>query len=410
MLHRCIPARAGGPATLRAPSGAARGGQRRFTVDIHCHLFTPEADALTRPHFRPEAEPFQSFASDATREVNRRQDERIREKLTSPEARLAEMDRQGIDIQAISATPMQYYYWTEPEIGRAAARLINDRIAEVVGQHPDRFVGLATVPLQAPDLAVAELERAVRELGMRGVEINTHVAGAELAEDRFRPFWAKAEELGILVFLHPGGATDGRRLAEHYFVNVIGNPLESTVAVSHLIFGGVLDAHPRLKLCVAHGGGFLASYPGRMDHAHAAREDCRTRIRRKPSTYLKRLYFDTIVFEPEQLEHLVRLYGGDHLLLGTDYPYDMGEADPLGFIDRAGRLTREDRAKIAGINAARLLKLRPPRAAKAPAASRKPVAARKPGRPAVRRKATAGRAANNRTPGVKTPPGRRGGK
>ncbi|MDB5409421.1 MAG: hypothetical protein JWL84_4333 [Rhodospirillales bacterium] len=371
MFHTCLPA-AARPATVRAPAAKARRGKRHFTIDIHAHLFSVAADALTKPHFKPEDETFLVFSNEATREVNRKQEATIHERIRLPEPRLADMDARGIDIQVISPSPHQYHYWTEPELGREAARLCNDRIAEVVAQHPDRFVGLGTVPLQAPELAIAELERAVKQLGLRGVEIGTNVGGRELSEPELRPFWAKAQELGIVVFMHPAGTTEGRRLAEHYFVNLIGNPLESTLAVSHLIFGGVLDAYPRLKICVAHGGGYLASYPGRFDHAHQARPDCRLLIKRRPSSYLKKLYFDTLVFTPEQLEHLVRLYGSDHVLLGTDYPFDMGDEDPVGFIAGATRLSSADRAAIMGLNAARLLKIRIP-AAKKPVA-KKPAA------------------------------------
>jgi aminocarboxymuconate-semialdehyde decarboxylase len=295
--------------------------------------------------------------------------------LTSIETRLADMDKMGIDIQAISPAPFQYNYWAEPELGLQSARLVNERIASIVQDHPDRFVGLGTVPLQAPALAVAELERMVRQLDLRGVEICTNVAGAELSDDRFRPFFAKAEELGIVVFMHPSGFTQGDRLSDHYFINVIGNPLDSTVAVSHLIFGGVLDAYPKLKLVIAHGGGFLPAYSGRMDHAHGARTDCRRCIKKKPTSYLKRLYFDTIVFTEHQLEYLVRQWGSDHILLGTDYPYDMGMYDPVAFVEGARKLSRDERTRIVGGNAAKLLKIRPPAAtrkrAKAKARKRK---------------------------------------
>jgi aminocarboxymuconate-semialdehyde decarboxylase len=214
---------------------------------------------------------------------------------------------------------------------------------------------MGTVPLQAPDLGVAELERIVRQHGFRGVEINTNVAGAELSEPRFRKFFAKAEELGIVVFMHPIGFTEGRRLKEHYFNNVIGNPLDTTVAIAHLVFDGVLEAHPGLKIVVAHGGGYLPAYSGRLDHAYAARPDCRHHIKQPPTTYLKRLHFDSIVFTAHQLEYLVEQYGADHVLVGTDYPYDMGENDPIGFIESAGKLGDSERAAILGLNAARLL-------------------------------------------------------
>jgi aminocarboxymuconate-semialdehyde decarboxylase len=355
MLFSCSPAAPqGGPILAR---GTKRGARRRFTVDIHCHVETPEAAALVKDAFDPALEPLLHFANAETAAVSRQQQERIYGQLTSVATRLKDMDRAGIDIQAISPAPGQYYYWAEPGLARQTARLINERIAEIVTEHPDRFVGLGTVPMQAPELAIQELERAVKDLGLRGVEINTNVMGEELSAERFRRFFAKAQELDVLIFLHPSGFTEGRRLAQHYFINVIGNPLDSTVAVSHLIFGGVLAAYPRLKICVAHGGGFLAAYSGRMDHAHGARSDCRLVIKRKPTSYLKKLYFDTIVFTHHQLEYLARLYGSDHILLGTDYPYDMGLPNPVRFVASAPGLGRADQAAILGGNAARLLKI-----------------------------------------------------
>ncbi len=354
MFYSCSPA-----SFSHAPLRASRGATAA-TVDIHCHVLTPEAAALVKDALDPAREPMLVFANEETRAVNRKQEETIRAQLTSVEARLEAMNKAGIDIQAISPAP-QYYYWAEPELGREASRLVNNRIAEIVASHPDRFVGLGTVPLQAPALAVAELERAVKELGLRGVEIGTNVAGVELADERFRPFFAKAQELDILIFMHPAGFTQGQRLTDHYFINVIGNPLDMTVAVSHLIFGGVLDAYPKLKICVAHGGGYAAAYSGRFDHAHSARADCRRLIKQRPTTYLKRLYFDTVVFTHHQLEYLVGLYGSDHIRLGTDYPYDMALPDAVKFIDSAA-LGRADKAAILGGNAARLLQIKLPRA------------------------------------------------
>jgi aminocarboxymuconate-semialdehyde decarboxylase len=368
MLYTCGPASSRNASVALKPTRASAGMQKHFTVDIHCHVFTPAADDVVKDSYNPAVDNMAMFSNEATRAVNRKQMEDIRPLLSSIERRLADMDKMGVDIQAISTAPPQFYYWAAPELGRQAAEIINNRIAEIVGDHPDRFVGLATVPLQAPEFAVTELERAVKQLGFRGVEICTNVAGEDLSAERFRPFFAKAQELDVLIFMHPNGFTQGQRLSEHYFTNVIGNPLDSTVAVSHLIFGGVLDAYPKLKICVAHGGGFLPAYSGRMDHAHAGRSDCRLCIKKKPTSYLKKLYFDTIVFTPHQLEYLVGQYGSDHVLLGTDYPYDMGMYDPVAFVESAIKLKREDRAAIVGRNAARLLKIRlPKQSAKAPA-------------------------------------------
>jgi aminocarboxymuconate-semialdehyde decarboxylase len=165
----------------------------------------------------------------------------------------------------------------------------------------------------------------------------------------------------VVLFMHPSGFTEGRRFGDHYFSNVIGIPLESTIAVHHLIFGGVLDAFPGLKVVVAHGGGYLPAYSGRIDHGAAARPDCCENLKDDPTTYLKRLHFDTMVFTHHQLEYLVQQYGPDHVLMGTDYPYDMGEVDPIGFVERSRELTDEQRRLIFGGNAARLLGLTVPR-------------------------------------------------
>jgi aminocarboxymuconate-semialdehyde decarboxylase len=217
------------------------------------------------------------------------------------------------------------------------------------------------VPFQAPELAVAELERLHKSLGLRGIEIATNVAGADLSEPRFRPIFARAEELGLVLFMHPTGFPEASRFRDHYFTNIIGNPLDTTVAVHHLIFGGVLQDHPNLKLVLSHGGGYLPAYSGRIDHAASARPDCCEIIRHMPTTYLKRLYFDTIVYTHHQLHYLVEQYGADHVLMGTDYPADMGEIDPIGFVESAPDLDDNERRAILGRNAARLLNIEVPK-------------------------------------------------
>ena len=309
-----------------------------------------------QPHFRPELEPATRFTTERSSEVNAAMMKQIHGRITTAEDKISDMDRMGVDVQVLSPAPPQYYYWAEADLGREAAGLINDRIAAVVASYPDRFAGLCTVPMQVPELAVLELRRAVGELGLRGVEISTNVAGEELSEEKYRPFFAAAEELGILVFLHPLGFTHGERLREYYLNNAIGNPLESAVAVSHLIFGGVLDRFPGLKICVAHGGGYLPTYAGRMDHIHRVRPECNS-CARQPSAYLRDLYYDTVVFDADHIGYLVEQYGADHILLGSDHPFDMGEPDPVGLVNRAPRLTDEDRDKILGRNAERLLRI-----------------------------------------------------
>lgn len=327
---------------------------KHLVVDIHAHLNVASADAMIRAEIPNPPNPM-AFMSPASMKVSGAMFGEIGKKLNGVDDRIADMDRLGVDMQAISPSPGQYYYFAPPELGRSAAQAINNGIAEAVAQHPDRLTGLGTVPLQNTEMAVAELRRCVKDLGLRGVEIGTIVNGDELADNRLRPFFAAAEELGVLVFMHPLGFSHGERLAEHYLDNIIGNPIESSIALSHLIFGGVLDAYPGLKLCVAHGGGYLPGYWGRMDHAYRAREDCRQHISREPSSYLRQVWLDTLVFEQDQLDFLVKTHGADKLCLGTDYPFDMAEPDPVPFHDRLGDT---DKARIMGLNAADLLGLK----------------------------------------------------
>jgi len=353
-MGRGIMPSAGGPGIV------ARGKSGLSSIDIHCHVLSRRAEAYVKANHPGEIPAQLPFASELTRQVARRQAQAIVAKQTEAGERLKEMQRTGVDMQVLSPAPTHYCYFLEPGLGREVCRMVNDDIASMAASDPKRFVALGTLPLQDTGLAVQELQRCVRELGMRGVEINSDVNGEELSSRRLEPFFSAVEDLGVLIFLHPTGFNHPR-FGEHYFSNVIGNPLNSTLAVSYLIFDGTLERHPGLKIVVAHGGGFLASYQARMDHAHDAREDCRVHIERSPSEYLRRLYFDTVVFDPEHIAYLARRFGADHVLLGTDFPYDMAEDDPVGLVMRAPGLSDEERAAICGGNAAKLLNVDVPR-------------------------------------------------
>jgi aminocarboxymuconate-semialdehyde decarboxylase len=344
-LLKCEPQH--GPVSIK------KDGTTRI-IDIHCHLNVPEAGAVLQP-YAAGSNVLAQFSSPQTDAVNRQLFAQIGPKLNSIEEHIAHMDATGIDIQAISPMPGQLLFVAPPEAAREGARLTNDGIAAAVAKHPHRLVGMGLVPLQVPELAILEMKRCVHELGLRGIEIPSHVNGRELSSPKFRPVLAAAQDLGVLLFLHPLGFTHGERLREHYLNNVLGNPIDSAVAVAHLIFDGVLDNLPGLKICVAHGGGYASHYWGRMDHAWRARSDCREHISKPPSHYLRQLYFDTLVFDPAELRFLLETYGADHLCLGTDYPFDMSEPDPVGF--HAG-LSPPDREKILGGTAARLLGLK----------------------------------------------------
>lgn len=326
-------------------------------IDVHAHLAIEEADALMRPHTSPSKEPALTFADDETRADSIANMRAIRCKLTSLDARLAEMDQMGIDIQLVSPSPHHYCYWAEPELGLANCELINNAIAAQVRQQRERFAALGCLPLQAAELAVRELDRCMDVLGFSGVELGSNIAGVELDDPRLEPFFAAAEARGAFLFLHPLGFSHGERLRPYHLNNVIGNPLESAIAVSRLIMGGVLERHPQLRLCVAHGGGYLPAYAGRLDHAWSEREHMRSKLPKRPSDYLKQLYYDTVVFDAEQLEYLVQRFGASQLLLGTDYPFDMGDREPLRLLERARSLSEPQREQIAGGNAARVLGL-----------------------------------------------------
>src|SRR5271155_5701521 len=357
MLFTCTPPGARIPGRFPGPAHA-RG--KWHTIDIHCHVRSDKAAEMVEGNDAVAKWYLETAASPESRAINQANGERTNEQSVSPEKRIEDMDLMGIDIQAISPAPRQTYYGADPDLGLATSQACNDFIAEICGKHPDRFVGLGTVPFQAPELAIQELDRLHKSLGFRGIEIMTHVAGEDLSAERFRKIFARCEELGLLVFMHPDGFTEAGRLANHYFANVIGNPLDTTVALHHLIFGGVLRDHPNLKLVVAHGGGFLPAYSGRIDHAAAARPDCCEQLHRMPTTYLKRVYFDALVYTHHQLDYLVEQYGADHILAGTDYPADMGEVDPVGMIEGCPGLDDAERKAILGGNAARLLDIEVP--------------------------------------------------
>ncbi|HEX5696793.1 MAG TPA: amidohydrolase family protein [Acidimicrobiia bacterium] len=326
------------------------------TIDIHSHVEVPEAAAVAAPHFRPEYDPRMAFQPEESTRYNRELRATQTAQFVDPAARIADMDLQGIDIQALAIVPPQYFYWLDAETGPRASAMQNDAIRAMVETQPDRFVGIANLPMDHPEAAIAEMARANSDLGFNGFEVNADVNGGDLDQTRFDPVWARAEELEMLVILHPHGWTEPRRMDDYYLINVVCMPLASTVAVSRMILGGVFERFPGLRVLVVHGGGYLPFYFARTDHAFRVRPETRRHIPRPPSEYLHKLYFDTTVFDPAAVEYLVGEFGADHVLMGTDYPFDMGPTDPLAFLAEA-RLTEEEHALIVGGNAARLLRI-----------------------------------------------------
>jgi aminocarboxymuconate-semialdehyde decarboxylase len=328
-----------------------------LTVDIHSHVAVPQAAAFVKPHLDLATIPLAHFAAPDTKAVNDKQEADLRTRIVGYDKRLADLDAMGLDMQLVMPPPPQCYYTVPLDIAVQSARMVNDGLAEFVAGKPDRFVALGTVPMPDGHEAAEELERCMRNLGFKGVQILTNVAGRELSDPAFAPFWKKAEELQALVVIHPNGFTEAGRLQRFYFNNVIGNPLETTIALHYLIFDGVLERHPGLKLLAVHGGGYLGAYPGRIDHVWGARSDGHADLPHPPTTYLKRVYVDTVVFTPHQLRALVDFFGADHVLMGTDYPFDMADYEPIEHVASVESFDDATRAALVGGNAKRLLGL-----------------------------------------------------
>jgi aminocarboxymuconate-semialdehyde decarboxylase len=264
------------------------------------------------------------------------------------------MDALGVDVHLLSLTPTMHWYDLSATDGISLATETNDDIAEMVGGHPTRFSGLAFLPLQDPAAAVTELERCVRDLGFVGAQVGTNVNGEDWDSPALYPILEAADQLGAMLFVHPTRGRGDAFLRKYHLVNLIGNPLETTVAIASLIFGGVLDRLPSLKLCFAHGGGYGCVGIGRMDHGRQVRADAGG-AEQLPSEYLKSLFFDSLVHSHLTLDHVISLAGIDQVVLGSDYPADMGQPNPVEFITSHPGLSAEDKAKVLGGNAARLL-------------------------------------------------------
>lgn len=312
------------------------GGRRVKTVDVHAHCSVPEALAMMKL-------PAGSSARWDTPQLR-----------IGPD-RLLVMDEQGIDVEALSINP--FWYAADLDLARKIVQLQNEKLSEICAAHPDRFVAFAAVALQHPELAAQQLEDG-KKLGLRGAAIGGHVEGEELSSSRFDPFWAKAAELGALIFIHPQGIPELQKRfhGNGYLSNVIGNPLETTIALSHLIFDGTLDRFPGLKICAAHGGGYLPSYSARSDHGCATSPpDCTpTQLKKHPTEYLRQLYFDSLVFTSEALRHLIAECGASQIVMGTDWPFPW-TTTAVDHVLNAPGLSPDERRDILGGTASKLL-------------------------------------------------------
>jgi len=314
-------------------------GKRVKTVDVHAHCAVPEAMALMG---------LQVTGAPTSPNVL---------VMTQTAERLRAMDEQGIDVEALSINP--YWYKADRDLAQKLITIQNEKLAEACAATPERFVAFATVALQHPDMAAEQLEQGVKKYGLRGAAIGGSVNGEELSDPKYHPFWAKAETLGVLVFIHPQGTAEmnatTRFKGNGVLDNIIGNPLETTIALSHLIFEGTLDQFPGLTICAAHAGGYLPSYAGRSDQGCLTFPDrCTRQLKKKPTEYIRQLYYDNIIFSPEGMRHLVAETGPGQVVMGTDYPYPWTKTS-VDLILATPGLSDDERVAILGGTAAKLL-------------------------------------------------------
>jgi aminocarboxymuconate-semialdehyde decarboxylase len=334
---------------------------KHTAIDIHTHVEFAGTFEILKKRYK-EDEIFDKFVVSATgrhsAELNRGIVAGIRDALRDPQKKIRDMDEKKIGIYVLSSTPFAFFYEVEDDLAVELARFQNDQLSEMVKKYPDRFAAMATLPLQVPNEALKELERAIKMLGLRGVEIGSHVGRRELGDEAFWPIYSMLEELGMPIFIHPHHVAGMERLQDFYLSNLIGNPLDTTIAAAQLIFSGVLEKYPSLKIVLAHGGGQFPYIVGRMEHGYEVRPECKEKIRRSPMTFFKNFYFDIITHNPDALRYLIGIAGSDHVLLGSDYPYDMGDPDPVQTVSQLQGIKEKDRRKIMQENAIALFGLK----------------------------------------------------
>lgn len=329
-----------------------------MNIDMHGHVVVRE---ILRSDEHPE-----SWRPVITREPNGWQmisNDRFvngpvpREILEWP-AIMDNLDATKVDIMAVSPAPFLFFYYLDGAEGLDGCRIQNDALARAVTEYPDRLVGLGIVPLQDIGLAVQELERIAVELKFPGIEIGSNVQGVYLGDEQFWPFWEAVEALDLMVFVHPDQPIIGHeKLKDYYLINLVGNPIETTRSIADVVFSGVLEAYPKLKLCFAHAGGTVPFIRGRFEHGYHVRKEPKAKLKRPPSESIKLLYFDTITHWESALKFLVDTVGADRIVVGSDYPFDMGPAEPVRFVERAPGISDADKEKILSGNAKKLLKL-----------------------------------------------------
>jgi aminocarboxymuconate-semialdehyde decarboxylase len=304
-------------------------------IDGHRHVLCKDAQKMALRLDPIKATDYLDGAQEASAEINRKKAPAWNRKMTDIEEHFADMVGSGIDMGVLWPPPVGFYYWAEPLAGAELTRLINENVCRIISKKPGRFLGLAAVPLQDTDLAVRELPHAVRDLGLHGVAIASNVNGHTLDEEQFHPFFEEAENLDVPIFIHPHNAVGSERMRNYYLINFLGYPMDSTLAAVQLLFGGVLDRFPGLKICLAHGGGVLPFLLGRLEHGQSVRPEARELCAHPVSYYLRHFYMDSITFRPETLRFVLSMVPEGHVFMGTDYPFDMGDLDAVQSVKSA---------------------------------------------------------------------------
>ena len=330
--------------------------KRVKTIDVHSHVLPSEIIAAIRQRPRDFQMRIEGSGEGEVFVRDDRHSTPVHREFHDADAKVEAMDRKGIDISVISVTPVVFFYWLDADTGLAAARIMNDGVAAMAAARPDRLRGMATLPMQDTDAAVAELERVVKAHGFRSVELGCRVRGELVSEPQFRPVLRRAQELGVFVFMHPYVAGElPPDLACYYLGNLTGLPFDTALIAAHLMFGGALDEVTELVIVLAHGGGHLPYQIGRLEHGYHVRKEARANSRRSPLELLRRFYFDALTHDADALGFLIEKAGADRVVIGTDAPFDMAETDPLAMIARLAHLTRAERDRILGLNALELL-------------------------------------------------------
>ena len=325
------------------------------TIDVHAHWYPREwVELLEKEGGRHGVQTSRNDRGDVLLDVPQYKHV-FREHYIDLPTRLKMMDDARVDVHVLSLTsPM--VYWAPPEFGAQLAQVYNDGLARAHREYPDRFLGLAALPMQAPELAVKEIDRASRLPGIRGVYMGTHIMGRNLDEEDLRPVFARCEQLGLPIFLHPLSPLGRDRMRKYHLINLIGNPTENAIAAASLIFGGVMDAFPKLDVVLPHSGGTMPSLIGRWDHGATVRAELK-HMTRPPSSYLRRFHYDTITHSDSILTNLIEQVGADRVVMGSDCPADMSYTQPVAVVERLNTVASGDRDRIVGGNAARLLRL-----------------------------------------------------